>query len=216
MDIFEPVKYSTAENKFLLENVGKPPVVAFNQAMPEGVNPRAVRPVLQEVYDREQLKTHDNVGWVGVEALKECIKTYLELDAKWESDFLRSKGRIPRFPSMYSRDGKGRYMLAGPGSDSDYPRTYEVDGRRKPLSLPFDGDQTDWEFVAGAKMAPKELILDEFRNRWECPICAHTESYKAESVSSKNAARARMSTHLKKATVEEQLHRELYTNEFGA
>lgn len=216
MDIFDPVKYSTAENKFLLENVGKPPIVAFNQTMPEGVNPRAVRPVLQEVYDREQLRAHDKVEWAGIDELKGCIQNYLTVDAKWESDFIRTRGRIPRFPSLYSKDGKGRYMAAGPGSDADFPRTYEKAGRRVPLSLQLDGDQVDWALLAGVKEAPKNLIHDEDKNRFECPICNHAESYKDGSASSRNAARARMSTHLKRATVEEQLHRELYTNEFGS
>lgn len=216
MDIFEPQKYSQAENKFLLENVGKPPVVAFNQAMPEGVNPRAVRPVLQEVYDREQLREHDGIGWAGLEAVKDCLQTFITLDAKWESDFQRSRGRIPRFPSLYTRDGKGKYHHGGAGSDSDYPRTYEKDGRRVPLSLQLDGDSDDWERLIGMKEAPKELLHDEDKHRWECPICSHTESYKEGSASSKNAARARMSTHLKKATDEVDLHRELHTNEFGA
>lgn len=216
MDVFEPQKYSTAENRFLLENVGKPPVVAFNQALPEGVNPRAVRPVLQEVYDRKQLKEHDGVEWVGVDELKECIQTYLTLDAKWESDFIRSKGRIPRFPSLYTKDGKGRYHLGGAGSDADYPRTYEKGGKRVPLSLQLDGDRDNWDVIAGSKEAPKEIIHDEEKHRWECPICSHTESYKDGSASSRNAARARMSTHLKKALDEVDLHRELHTNEFGA
>ncbi len=215
MDTFNPVKYSTEENKFLLENAGLPPVVALNQAMPEGVNPKAIRPVLQEVYDRMQLSAASEVTWVGVDAIKTAIRTYLEIDGKWAKDHLTSRGKIPRTPSMYTKDAKGRYHISGPGSDSNFPRTYEgKDKKRYRFEIWLSGDDPDVE--EDIKACPDGIIEEADKNRWVCPICSHTESYKEDSRSSRNSARARMSKHLKTAQVEADLHRELHTVEFGS
>lgn len=217
MDTFNPVKYSKEENAFLLENVGKPPIVALNGLNKVGVNPRAVRPVLQEVYDREQLRTHEGVVWAGIDALKEKIKDYLTIDAQWESAHQKSRGRVPRYPTLYTRDGKGRFHWGGPGSDSDYPKHYEKDGAICAFELDLGGDVVEeWDFEAGIVQPKMVLIHDEAKSRIECPICNHTESYKKESRSSFNAARARMSKHLKSATEEQSLHWELHTMEFGS
>src|SRR5688572_24590220 len=88
--VFDPVKYSPEECNFLLSTLGKPPVVALRD-LPEGVNPAAVKPILQRVYDLEQLKEHEDLDWVGVEALKVAIQIYQREDAKWASDHARNK-----------------------------------------------------------------------------------------------------------------------------
>jgi hypothetical protein len=65
------------------------------------------------------------------------------------------------------------------------------------------------------------LYVDPDAHRIECKvpvdggICGHTEAYKPGSRSSYNAARARISKHLRKATANADAHRELHTNEFG-
>lgn len=220
MDTFDPVKYSKEENQFLLENVGKAPIVALNNALPNGVNPRAVRPVLQEVYDREELKKHEKVEWVGIEAVKEKINDFLTLDAKWEKDWVQSRGRVPRFPTLYSRDGKGKFHWAGPGSDSGHPKHYTKNGEVQTFELNLGGGVDEWAegdvFALPTSSTPLALIFDAEKTRIECPICHHTESYKAESRSSYNAARARMSRHLSTAPDEKDLHAELRTLEFGS
>lgn len=217
MDTFNPVKYSKEENAFLLENVGKAPIVALKGLNQEGVNPRAVRPVLQEVYDREQLRTHEGVEWAGVESVKEKIQDFLTLDAQWEMAYNKSHGKIPRFPTLYTRDGKGKFHWAGPGSDSSYPKHYEKNGVVTTFELDLDGNvEEDWDLGLSAPTVTLSLVHDEAKTRLECPICNHTESYKKDSRSSYNAARARMSKHLKSATEEQSLHQELYTVEFGS
>ena len=217
MDTFDPVKYSREENQFLLENVGKAPIVALNGLSKEGVNPRAVRPVLQEVYDREQLREQSGVSWAGIEAIKEKINDFVTLDTKWEQDWVNSRGRIPRFPTMYVKDGKGKYHWGGPGSDSDQPKHYTKDGEVKAFELDLNyGEDTDAGDSLSTVSSTLSLLHDEGKHRLECPICNHTESYKGESRSSFNAARARMSKHLSRAAEEQSLHRELYTIEFGA
>lgn len=217
MDSFNPVRFSTEENRFLLENVGSAPIVALNKTIPVGVNPRAVRPVLQEVFDREQLRTVSQVEWLGVEPLKTAIQTWLTIDAKWEAEHKRTRGRVPRTPSMYVQDGKGKYHLSASGSDSNYPRTYVGDdGQRHWFEVMLDGTLDETINEVASIEAPKNIFHDVANRRIECPICKHTESYKTESRSSQNAARARMSRHLKTAKDETSLHRELYTNEFGS
>ena len=217
MNSFNPVLYSTEENQFLLENVGLPPIVALNKPIPQGVNSRAVRPILQEVFDREQLRTISRVEWLGVEKLSQAIKTWLTMDAKWALEHQRTRGRVPRNPSMYVQDGKGKYHLSASGADSNMPRTFvDADGNRHLFEVPLDGDLDETFNEIVSKEAPKSVIDDKVNRRIECPICQHTESYKTESRQSYNLARSRMSKHLKKATDETSLHRELYTNEFGS
>jgi hypothetical protein len=213
MDTFDPVKYSIEENTFLLENVGKPPIVALNGLSASGVNAKAVRPVLQEVYDREQLRTHEKVEWVGIEAVKERITDYLKTDSDWERQWRVSRGRVPRYPSMYVKDSKGKYHLGASGSDSDYPKHFIKHGERVPFELNLDELITDEPVVATSDFA---LVHDTEKHRIECPICSHAESYKTDSRSSYNAARARMSRHLKSSSDESSAHRELWTVEFGA
>jgi len=219
MDTFDPVLFSEAENQFLLENVGTSPAVALNQGVPPSVNPRAVRPVLQEIADRMAIEETQQVPWVGVEAIKAAIAVYIRQDAEWAQAHERSNGRVPRLPSMYVKDQKGRYHRAGPGSDSDRARTWlDKEGERHRFAVDFDGFMDVFEEDLEAIVeAPKALIHNERKYRWECPIkgCHHTESYKATSRSSQNAAKARMARHLKKPGSEIDIHRELYTLEFG-
>jgi hypothetical protein len=213
MDTFDPVKYSTPENTFLLENIGTTPAVALQSPPPAGVNPRAVRPILQEVVDRVAIEETKGVSWAGTEALKNTISAFLRLDAKWADDFERTRGRIPRFPTMYTKDAKGKYWRGGPGSDVSHPRTWiDDDGKRHRFAVNLDGYDASVDVEPGA-VAPTELIHDADKHRWECPICNHTESYRQESRSSENAAKARMMKHLKNPQGKEtSLHRELYTS----
>lgn len=215
-ETFDPVLYSINENKFFLEALGKPPVVALRE-MPTNLNARAVEPLLRKVYELEQLREHEGVQWVGVEALKEKIEAYLRENAKWKADALRFK-RAPRWPSMFSFDTKGRAHRGGVGSDSGRVRTYFNDvGERVPFEIPFSGEINDeWGGPVGTEVAPKSLLkVNNDLNRIECGICGHTESFKAESRTSYNAARARISKHLRKATTNVDEHRELHVQEFA-
>lgn len=221
---FDPVTYSDAENKFLLDNLGTAPVIARKNALGlSGMNPRAVMPMIERVYELEELKRVEGTNWVGVEALKEKIKIWLRENAKWASDAKRNK-RAPRWPSMYSFDAKGKGHRGGPGSDADRVRTYFGSaGERLPFEVYlFPENQAEWSAPGfDDKPANEGLFVDPNSNRIECRvrvgdgICGHTESYKADSRASFNAARARMSKHLRRATEEVEAHRELHTNEYG-
>jgi hypothetical protein len=221
---FDPVLFSEAENRFLLDNLGLAPVIARKNALvAHPVNPKAVNPIIERVYELLELERVEGVKWVGVEALKDRIKTFLRENAKWASDAKRNK-KAPRWPSTYSFDAKGRGHRGGPGSDADRVRTYfGPAGERLPFEINLFPD-TEGEWMAPGfddKPANEGLYVDPNASRIECRvkvgdgICGHTESYKEGSRASFNAARARMSKHLRKATTEQEAHKELHTNEFG-
>lgn len=223
MEVFDPVQFSQSENEFLLEHLGQPTVVALRDAK-YPVNPRAVRPVLERVNELIDLEKHDGTKWVGVERLKESIREWFKQNAKWAFDHKRNK-KAPRWPSLYSYDSKGRPHWSGPGSDSGQVRTYfGKAGERIPFAVNLIPDNyVEWVAPAFTEQSGvKELYVDPEANRIECRvvtndgICGHTESYKAGSRSSYNAARARMSKHLRKATDNAEAHRELHTLEFNS
>lgn len=243
---FNPVNYSIQENKFLFEHVGEPSVVALKAIVPQklpnahpkdknpvwypdGVVPAAVKPVLDGVYELQELAKHEGLEWVGVEAIKEAILVYLAQAEKWSEQ--RGRRGAPRFPSMSVYDGKNRPHYMGSGSDSGFVSTYfDAKGNRLPFILHLVPDNhaqwvPDWatpeQAVATANPALKVdpragILVNNASNRIECLVCGHTESFKPESRSSFNAARARTSKHLRSSRDEVSLHREVHANEFGA
>lgn len=235
---FDPVSLSLEENKWLLDHLGEPWVVAGRainavrnvQAdprkdknpviYPDGVNPNAVKPVIDRVHELEQLKAHEGIGWVGIETLKIAIKTYLDQAARWSAD--KRKG-APRFPSLSSYDTKGRPHLSGPGSDATQVKTYfDADGTRKEFKVEYQpSGQGTWvaewaEKVAEVDQPVAGLNVNKEARRIEC-FCGHTEKFNPDSRASFNAARARISKHLRSDTTQEYVeqHRELHTSEFG-
>lgn len=219
---FDPVLLSNSENAFLLEHLGEAPIVA-TKAIPPGVNAKAVTPIISRVYELEQLKQHDGSDWVGVDALKDKIQIWLKQNEKWKSDSKRSR-RAPRWPSLFSFDGRGRAHLAGPGSDSGRVRTYfGAAGERIPFAIELIPDNTmEWTPPTMQEaQGDSRVVVDEQNHRIECRIkvgdglCGHTETYKTASRSSYQAARARMSKHLRRSTEEKEAHLEAYTNEYG-
>lgn len=212
---FDPVEFSLEENVWLLENIDKPAVVALRN-VPPGVNPRAVEPLLARLEQLEQLRKHEGQQWIGFDALRERIKIYLNMDAKWATDAKRSR-RAPRFPSLYSYDSRGRGHLGGPGSDSGRVRTYfDEKGNRQKFEVDLIPDHLDPWQAPGFTEAPtdKRLTVDGEKNRIEC-FCGHVEAFKPDSRSSYSAARARMSKHLRGAKDHIDDHRELHLAEFG-
>jgi hypothetical protein len=222
LQTFDPVKFSDAENQFLLENLGEETIVAMRR-LPQGMVPRGVKAILDRVNELKALEKHDGAKWAGVERLKQSIQEWFKQNAKWKNDYRKSGKKAPRWPSLYSYDAKGRPHWAGPGSDSGQVRTYfGPAGERIPFEvLLVPEDYSEWTAPTVASESTDPLLrVDPEANRIECRvptdggICGHTESYKASSRSSYNAARARMSKHLRKATENVEGHRELHTNEF--
>jgi hypothetical protein len=199
-----------------VENLGKPVSIALRD-VPKGVNARQVKPLLDRCAELEDLRVHDNQPWIGFDEVKRAISAYIEQDRKWKADNLRSR-RAPRFPSLYSYDSKGRPHLSGPGSDSGRVRTYfDEKGNRVPFAKSLIPDwEPEWfaPTLGKSDEGGEGLIEDDDKQRWEC-FCGHVEKWNRGSRSSKNAARARMSKHLRKATEEVDRHREIHTNIFG-
>lgn len=227
IDTFDPVRLSIEENQFLLDHLGQPfMAVADDKRLANeksGVTAAAVKKVLDRVYELIELDSRRGQSWVGIQAVKDRINVYITQQAKWAEDKRRFP-RAPRFPSMHSFDAKGKPHRGGPGSDSGTVQTYfDKDGERHNFALDLinnldtGGWAPEWAQEA-VKTAPntKGLTHDTENHRLECPICKHTESYKTDSASSYNAARGRMSKHLKREPKDADMHRELLTNEFGS
>ena len=247
-DTFDPTRYSLAECQFLLDHLGEPPVVVMRQVKPvrlddpardrvsgkildrnpvhypDGVIPAAVKNTLERVYELIALERDAHEPWAGVEAVKTCIRVYVEQATKWARD---AKRGAPRFPSMHSFDTRNRPHRGGPGSDSGTVSTYfDAQGNRHKFAMNLFalGDHGTWapewaETRAGTEQPETAkqggLVLNETHLRYEC-FCGHTEHFKAESRMSQNAARARMGKHLMKAPDAPEKHREIYTVEFGS
>jgi hypothetical protein len=239
---FNPTLYSIPENKFLLEHMGKPSVVALKDIRgvvnpkahpkdknpiiyPDGIIPASVKPILDGVYELQELEKHEGLRWVGVEKIKQAIRVFLEQTDKWSSDFKRTRGKAPRHPSLWAFDAKGKGHLGGPGSDSGAVKTYfGPAGERIPfeVELLLDYEQKWTAPTVKDEVIDARLHIDGDSSLIQCRVplksggvCGHAEKYKPESRSSYNAARARMSKHLRKATEELEAHRELHTMEFG-
>lgn len=217
INYFDPVSYSNAENEFLLDNLDKPTIVALREVRPP-VNPKAVKPVLDRLQELRDLETHEGLKWVGTAVIRASIRSWLEQNRKWAADHKRAPRRVPRWPSMYSYDAKGRPHWGGPGSDSGGIKSYFQNGKRVSFAVPLVAED-DYVWTPPVMEASETMLkVNEDLNRIECPIqgCGHTENFKEGSRPSKAAARARMSKHLRKATKEVDAHRELHTLEFGA
>jgi hypothetical protein len=243
MKTFNPVNFSNAENEFLLKWLGQPSVVALREIKgvinpkasprdknpiiyPDGVIPAAVKPILDGIYELQELSKHEGMPWCGVEKVKDSIKVWLRESAKWSTDHQKRRN-APRWPSLYSFDAKGKGHLGGVGSDAGQIKTYfGPAGERIPFEIELAAEASEvWmpptqeaEDFAGSP----GLVVDPAAHRIECrvkmadgSICGHTEAYKQDSRASYNAARARMSKHLRKASDEVEAHRELHTLEFG-
>lgn len=219
-DIFDPVLLSIEENQFLLEHAGKPPAVVSRVRLPVGVNAKAVMPVIEQIYALEEIAKHDKEPWVGVEAVKERCRIYLEQHQTW-TDLQGKHGTNPNwpaFPTMAGWDSKGKPSIGATGSDSGRVRTYfDAQGDRKLFALPLHGDDGPTFQVPWLKSTPMfdKLIADDTKGFVRCPICEHTDKYNVDAPSDRNAAYARMARHLTSAKEQIEAHRELHTKVYG-
>lgn len=222
---FDPTLFSQEECEFLKTHANEPPIVAMKSLPLPGVNPRAVRPVLEGLQELKQLAQADAAFvWKGVGAVIEAIETWQEQNTKWARDTRRG---APRYPSRYSFTSRGKPLLSGPGSDNHTIKTYfRSDGSRAEFAVDLltDGAASwvpEWIDRAVAepeKEAPKPvsltLTVNSELNRIECGVCGHTESFNGASRQSYNSARGRISRHLRKPNSLPNEHTELHTQEF--
>ena len=238
LQVFDPVRLSLAENAWLLRHLGEPWVVAGRDIhpqtnpqaspkdknpiiYPDGVIPTKVKPIIDRVDELNRLEQHEGTKWVGVEAVKTAIQVFLAQYKRWQEDKRRG---APRFPSLHSFDGRGRPHRGGPGSDSGKVSTYFAeDGSRVKFAIEFVPSNlgewvAEWAVKAGqtADVPTDGLKVNDDLHRIEC-FCGHVEKFKENSRASFNAARSRISKHLRGDTNVDTLdrHREIHTAEFG-
>jgi hypothetical protein len=220
---FEPALYSLEENQFLLDHMGEPPTVALHGGLPVNVNPKAVVPVLQQLYDLEELKRLRGVEWIGLEPIKESITNYLKAHNQWASAH-RAGAPKNQFPTFYEFDSRGRGHHYGVNSDAGYVRSFfDENGNRQSLRVDLTPSPVQWVPPQVAQKAastpnslPETLIEDDVNGLIQCPVCRHTENYEPGVQSKRTMARTRMSKHLVKATREPEAHRHVYSAVFGA
>ncbi len=111
-DIFDPVALSIDENQFIIDHGGKLPAVVARVAMPVGVNPRAVLPVIEALYALDEVQKHDKVPWVGLAAVKARCQLYCDQHAEW--DRLKATRGLA-FPVAADDGGLGFARPAGDG-----------------------------------------------------------------------------------------------------
>lgn len=223
LNTFDPALLSFPDCDFLLAHAGEPPIVAL-KSLPANANRTTMTEWIARFYELEEQEKCQGITWVGVEAVKTAIRTYLAEREKWSR---QASHGAPKFPSMYAFDARGNGHLSGSGSDSGRVKTYfDAKGNRLKFALHLngDGEQTGWKpdwITAGAGQPNREIMkITEVpgKNALACgvPECGHTETFKPESRTSIGAARARMSKHLRKAKSEQEAHLELHTLEFGS
>lgn len=192
---------------------------------PDGIVPQTIKPLLDTVYELIDLEKRGEIKWVGIEAIKDAIKVWVRENKKWAEAHKRNP-KIPRWPSRYTFDGKGNARIGGPGSDSEEVKTYfGPAGERIPFEIELVVEDAV-EFnppISSDKPFDSRLVIDTQNHRIECKVpkpdgtfCGFTASYRGDNRSSYNAARARMSQHLRRATDEVEAHRELHTLEFSS
>lgn len=229
LGVFEPARYSIEELHFLMEHLGKPPVVAMRQAMPVGVNPRMISPILTSVFERQQLQAADgDYQWSGIEAITESISRFLA----WYDKTLEIRrrnitdvnGRPINNPSMYEWDDQGLAFPYAVGADAaDMVRSeFTDDGVRRPFKVNLDNKGGDRFHISDVitwvkrdkaeTVAKDDKIVDERGEGKKtatirCTICDKAEQYNIQVPQSRRAAMARIHKHLKQAKTAVNRHR---------
>lgn len=220
-NVFDPALLSFPDCDYLLAHAGEAPIVALGSIAP-ACNRTTVTQWIERFYELEELKKARGYDWAGVEAVKDSIKTYLRVRDDWKKE---EAFGAPRTPSMYAFDARGNAHESAPGSDSGRVRTYfDSTGKRIPFAIHLveSGVTGQWKPKwASAQSEVKEALsikTPEGKNCIECgvPGCGHTETFRPDSRSSYNAARARMSKHCRVSKQDKELHLELHTLEFGS
>jgi hypothetical protein len=198
MEIFDPVLYSIAENRFFLDHLGESPVAVMQSPLPKGVQPTSVQEVLGTIYELDELEKHRGTSWIGHQPIQSSIEIYLREWDRWAED---AKRGAPRFPTLYAWDGKGRPHRGGVGADSSRVTTYmDKDGKRQPFRVELHATtaqdfQPSW--VKKEDPLPDALVEDAVKGFIQCPLDGWTTNYNPDSRAAYNVARARVARHCK-------------------
>lgn len=148
--VFMGSSFSNQELEFLIEHFGEPSEVAMpeDEDLPEGVNPKAVGPVLDRTYRLHLMETaakdkhgEDVKVWVGFDALKRICEETLQWNATVRELKERTRGAQPEArraagaPSLHLWDADTDIpYLYGVGADAEFTRTaINQDGSRTNL-----------------------------------------------------------------------------------
>ena len=216
-DTFDPVLLSLEENAFLLEHLGKAPAVIRRLPVPNGVNLKAILPVVEELYALDEVQKADGVEWSGYEAVRTKCRVYLEQKAQWDVMKQRGGKTFPTHPTMAEWDGRGRPRIGASGSDSHRVRTYfDASGTRQKLaiSLHDEGPAFTVPWAKGVKVYDA-LVTDEEKGVITCPICGHAEKFQADAPSTRNMATSRMARHLLGSKTDLEAHKALHTKVYA-
>lgn len=222
--VFDPVLYSIEANTWLIAHLGESPQQATMQGVPMGVDRNALT-ALDELYRLDQAAQATGQTWAGFEAVRQAAQTYLDQLQKWEANYqqqVRRDPNYPRYPTMCTWDSFGRYHRGGVGSDAGRVSSYfDSNGDRQKLAIMLQPESTTHDIPEWQRGLPKpkvytDLIENDEKGFWECPICAFRESYEPMSSTSRNQSRSKMGKHLANAKSEKDLHKQLHTYAFGS
>lgn len=228
--VFEPAIYSDEELNFFLSHLEQTPTAALHGALPAGVNPTAVRSLLDRLQEYDQLQKVHAVAWSGFDAIKDSILRYLAWRERTEEIYRRTGGRSNqraiRHASQYVWDGSGNAYKFGIDADSAEMVRTEImeDGSRRPFGvkmlepegklIPSLEDIAPWVRTGkgAAQALADKVVIDQSTRQgtMKCTVCGRVESFDSKNRQELSAARARMSRHLKTAKNEVARHRLLH------
>lgn len=217
-EVLNPPQFSVEEAKYLVQYLGEPPAVAELDEFPVGVNPNAVLPVLEKVFALMQQASARNFQWIGVEAVRDGFKVYVDQMERWRAD---ARKGAPKLPSQFVWDDSGRGHKGAVGADGNVSTYFDETGQRKPFAIELipsglEGYTPSWLKPQPGRRAIPKLIEDSDKGTIQCPVCHFTQNYDKDTRSSYNLARGRMQKHLTQTRKDPDMHREVFTQEFAS
>lgn len=236
-DTFEPGVCSIPELHFILENLGQPPIAAFEGFDPRN-NPKHVgvirvraEKVLGRLYDLQQLEQFRKIEWAGREAIEDSITRYLSWHDRVQE--MKRRGFRRGEPSMFHWDEVGEPYKFAIGADSAELVRTEIlnDGTRKAFAVKLTqtaaqamkqdlSDVAPW-INRGARPGTNAAVPDSIEvvvkgrmGTMRCSVCGKVEEFDSADRQKRMAARGRIAKHLKNAKQELHRHRLLLRKEF--
>lgn len=222
--IFDPVLLSKGELEFVLDHLGKSPNVALhNFKRRPGINPVAVRDVLQIFKEHEELEQEHGVEWAGYETIAESIQRWLAWQERCIAIY-HAGG--PRHPSMHNWDSEATMTKFGIGSDSGARVRSEIldNGERRQFKVQLVGgtdqaaDLMPWlrkDPEQQARVAEDRPQYDARKCAFTCGVCGEViATHKKGSTRAKRQAERKVLAHLKTARVEPARHRAVMRLEY--
>lgn len=226
-DTFEPAMMSLPELKYALDHLGESPSVALYNLDPvkhPGIIRSRLETLLARVYELQELHTHRDVEWAGIEAVSDSITRYLDWHERVQE--MKRRGFKKGEPSQFHWDEVGEAYKYAIGADSAECVRTEIadDGSRRPFGVKLTmtptqmmaqdlSDVAPWINRGKHKVRTDDKLEEAVNGRMgtiRCTICSKTEEFDAANRQARVAARGRMGKHLKNARQEKHRHLLLY------